>query len=300
MERFWVREGQWFKGNLHTHTTESDGAETPERIIECYERGGYDFLALTDHEKLTRITGAHSLLLIPGEEIAVGTPEAGGRFHIVALNVQQQIEKGQFEHPQEVIDAVRAQGGEAIIAHPYWTGLTIRDMEPLTGFLGIEAYNSTCEYSIGKGHSLAHWDALLARNRRVFGFAHDDAHYHFNEHRPNDAVNAYIMVKAASLSIEDIMAAIKAGEFYACSGPGQGPQILDFFVEDGFAVARTSPAKRITVVANPGGGLGERFTALQSPTVTEAYYKLRGRETSVRVEVVDSEGKTAWSNPIVL
>lgn len=39
----------WYKGNLHTHTTNSDGAYTPEKTIALYKSKDYDFLALTDH-----------------------------------------------------------------------------------------------------------------------------------------------------------------------------------------------------------------------------------------------------------
>jgi hypothetical protein len=38
------------KGNLHAHTTFSDGVLAPARLIAEYERLGYDFLAITDHE----------------------------------------------------------------------------------------------------------------------------------------------------------------------------------------------------------------------------------------------------------
>jgi predicted metal-dependent phosphoesterase TrpH len=40
------------KGNLHAHTTFSDGALAPHRLVEEYERLGYDFLAITDHDDL--------------------------------------------------------------------------------------------------------------------------------------------------------------------------------------------------------------------------------------------------------
>jgi len=38
------------RGNLHAHTTYSDGVERPARLIAAYEARGYDFLAITDHE----------------------------------------------------------------------------------------------------------------------------------------------------------------------------------------------------------------------------------------------------------
>lgn len=40
------------KGNLHAHTTFSDGVLSPHRLVEEYERLGYDFLAITDHDDL--------------------------------------------------------------------------------------------------------------------------------------------------------------------------------------------------------------------------------------------------------
>ena len=37
------------RGNLHAHTTYSDGVRSPAALVEEYERRGYDFLAITDH-----------------------------------------------------------------------------------------------------------------------------------------------------------------------------------------------------------------------------------------------------------
>jgi predicted metal-dependent phosphoesterase TrpH len=38
------------RGNLHAHTTFSDGIRSPAALVEEYEARGYDFLAITDHE----------------------------------------------------------------------------------------------------------------------------------------------------------------------------------------------------------------------------------------------------------
>lgn len=38
------------RGNLHAHTTHSDGIRSPGELIAEYEALGYDFLAITDHE----------------------------------------------------------------------------------------------------------------------------------------------------------------------------------------------------------------------------------------------------------
>ena len=62
----------WFKGNTHAHTTESDGDASPEYVAGWYKDHGYDFLVLSDHNKLTDPeTLGHLMdegfLLVPGE-----------------------------------------------------------------------------------------------------------------------------------------------------------------------------------------------------------------------------------------
>lgn len=81
--------GDWFKGNIHTHTTNSDGQMTPEQMVHRYEGAGYDFLAITDHGILTgtKELSNPGFLLIPGEEICAGSSRSGRLFHIVGLNI---------------------------------------------------------------------------------------------------------------------------------------------------------------------------------------------------------------------
>jgi len=289
--------GRWYKGNLHTHTSNSDGVLSAQQMTYLYQGSGYDFLSITDHGKLTYVGGLSKpdFLVIPGEEIGVGTTEVGTTFHLVAINIGEEIpvkEGNRQENPQKVINLIRAQGGEAILGHPYWSLLSVHDILPLEGYLGLEVYNTTCFYSIAKGHSLVHWDGLLTRGRRLLGFATDDAHWHFNDHRPNDACGAWIMVKATDLSLEEILRAIREGLFYASNGP----EIRDLRIQGNEIHVATSPVKAINFVANLD--LGERFTALKSDALTNAVYKVRGKEKYVRIECVDAVGRTAWSNPI--
>ena len=68
---------QWYKGNIHTHTTESDGDEDPHKVASWYRRHGYDFLVLSDHNHLTLLeygSGRRRFrkpLMVPGEEVSV-------------------------------------------------------------------------------------------------------------------------------------------------------------------------------------------------------------------------------------
>lgn len=45
-------EENWYKGNLHTHSLWSDGADFPEMIAQWYKDHRYDFLAITEHDML--------------------------------------------------------------------------------------------------------------------------------------------------------------------------------------------------------------------------------------------------------
>ena len=59
---------KYFKGNLHAHTTRSDGRKSPEDVIAEYAANGYDFLALTDHWRIGSESRYENMLLMPGIE----------------------------------------------------------------------------------------------------------------------------------------------------------------------------------------------------------------------------------------
>ncbi len=54
-----MSEERWYKGNLHTHTHKSDGDASPEKVARWYGRHGYDFLTLSDHDRLTLLGHSH-------------------------------------------------------------------------------------------------------------------------------------------------------------------------------------------------------------------------------------------------
>ena len=45
-------EGKFYKANLHSHSTVSDGHFTPEEMKEKYMEKGYSIIAFTDHGRL--------------------------------------------------------------------------------------------------------------------------------------------------------------------------------------------------------------------------------------------------------
>lgn len=286
-------EGVWLKGNLHSHTDNSDGVLNPSQLAFLYKANGYDFIAITDHNKLTPAQGISEALgnfiVIEGEEINAGRSDVGTSYHIVALDIHEEIPPE--DEPQKIIENVKRQGGEVVIAHPYWSALAISDLLDLKGYLGIEIFNSSCLLSIGKGYSTVHWDDLLVRDRHVYGFAVDDTHWHFNPLRPVDACYAWIMVKAKDLAKESIMDSLRQGLFYSSNGP----TILDVEISKENVKVECSPARTITFMAD--NSKGRRLTSPKEP-ITEGMYEISGNEKYLRIEVEDADGKIAWTNPI--
>jgi len=189
--------GKWYKGNLHSHTTESDGCLTPAEVVDWYSKHEYSFLSITDHNRLTNTDfNQTKLLTIPGVEITChrGLQE----YHVVGIGMHEMPIKP-FYDPQETIDAIEAYRGVSIIAHPYWHDLQLDDLLSLRGHLGIEIFNTNCSIEIHKGHSLVHWDALLRRGPALWGFASDDSHF-----KIPDSGGGWIMVKAKDLEQKSI------------------------------------------------------------------------------------------------
>jgi hypothetical protein len=288
--------GIWLKGNLHTHTVYSDGGLTPEEHAERYRDAGYSFLAVTDHGRYvdTRSLSRGGFTMVQGEELSVGRSGAGTFYHIVALGIRGQLpfeEADPTLSPQRVIDYVNQVGGVAILAHPYWSGLTHDEAAALQGLVAVEAYNHVCELLNDRGDGLTHWDHLLTLGRHVNGVAVDDAHSRERENLPDDAFGGWVMVKAENNSEESILEALRTGSYYSSSGP----EITDFGVFGGEMKVRCSPAKKIAFVSVPCMGVCHK---VEDGSLTEASYTPSPDEHYVRVQVTDEAGCRAWTNPV--
>ena len=72
--------GNWYRVQDHCHTTNSDGADSPEAVVEWYRSNGYDMLVITDHNYITIMPPTTGIILIPGVEVTSGR-------HTNAINV---------------------------------------------------------------------------------------------------------------------------------------------------------------------------------------------------------------------
>ncbi|MBO5837873.1 MAG: PHP domain-containing protein, partial [Oscillospiraceae bacterium] len=62
---------KFYKANLHTHTTCSDGVLTPEQVRDAYKEKGYSILAITDHSYIAnhQHLNQEDFLMLTGVEV---------------------------------------------------------------------------------------------------------------------------------------------------------------------------------------------------------------------------------------
>lgn len=111
---------------------------------------------------------------------------------------------------QRALDA----GAFVSIVHPGWYGLTLSDALALPNVHAVEAYNSICDWETGRGDGNYLIDQMLNKGHRLGVLATDDAHRYGEE-----ACRGWVMVKAETCTPQSIMAALKAGAYYASQGP---------------------------------------------------------------------------------
>lgn len=105
--------------DLHLHTTHSDGLTSPEDLIEriaAMEK--FKVIAVTDHDLVGGAVRARDYAKKRGLplQVIVGTEVSTRHGHIVGLFIEKRIPK--FMSAEKTIEAIHAQGGLAIAAHP--------------------------------------------------------------------------------------------------------------------------------------------------------------------------------------
>lgn len=103
-----------YLGDLHVHTTCSDGKNRYEAVVEKAIASKLNFVAITDHticpEVVAKCKAETKLLCIPGQEVT------GERLHVLALNVNKYVSPNLPLLKQ--VQEIHKSGGLAIAAHP--------------------------------------------------------------------------------------------------------------------------------------------------------------------------------------
>ncbi len=276
----------WYKGNLHAHTTRSDGKLPPQDVLAAYKAAGYDFAALTDHWTFGKGGTHEGMTVLSGLEYDVNLPADLQTFHIVCIGAccAPALAKSPALTPQDVINAIHDKGGLAIHAHPAWSMQTVEAAMRYTGFDGCEIYNTVCGAKANvRPDSSLFVDQMAARGRRYPVMAADDAHWYDGEQ-----CVSYLMVDAQDAAPASLLAAIRAGRFYA----SQGPRLTCVTLEGGVVRLECSPARKIAFLSNTCYTKGR---VVYGDGLTSAEYAMGGEDSFVRAEVTDMWGRRAWS-----
>lgn len=317
--------GRWYKGNLHSHTTVSDGMMTPAESAGRYREKGYDFLAFSEHDIFTDFReelNRDDFLIIPAvESSAVLYREEGSaeRLEIHHLHgilgtkaMQEQAPEGTFRHMeripvrkfygswdgaevcQEIADMLRAHGCAVTYNHPVWSRVSEEEFIYTKGLSALEIFNFGTVQESATGYDVIHWDRMLRMGKKINAFASDDNH---NEGKYEDSFGGWICVQAPELTHDAIIENFLAGNYYSSCGP----VINDWGIRDGKAWISCSPVNRIHFVC---GNVINDGTAILGRSLEDSLtwgeYEMKGHEAYVRAEVTDRYGRTAWTNPIYL
>lgn len=320
--------GNFYKANLHVHTSVSDGDMTPEEIKKLYSNMGYSIVAFTDHEVMVphpELTD-ESFLAITSTEISVNqrldcdfcytktyhlniySPNESqscfntfdkskmwlGHSYQYITHEQESVGHNRQYSVEDVNEVIRKANEEGCLVsynHPVWSAQDYSDYIGIEGAWGIELYNTGCARN-GYFDSAKPLDDLLRIGKRVFPLATDDAH------RIQDCFGGFVMVGANELSYTSVFEALKKGDFYASTGP----QFHEISIEDGIVHLRTSPVSFIGISTD----CRHLYTKkAEDELLVDSYLDIRGylkladdginEHQYIRITLVDGQGNRAYS-----
>ncbi len=293
---------EMLKGGLHCHTTRSDGSGSPKDVIQLHVENDYDFLALTDHRfyNYENFDPGSDIVIVPGMELDGNLPDPGVHcFHTVCIGPAKENGNGfdqdqRFaslnvtcqEEYQPLLDMAHANNNMTIYCHPEWSNTPSHEFDRLEGNFAMEIWNSGCVIENEEDADAACWDDLLRQGKKIYGVATDDGHA-MHQH-----CVGWVRVNAEK-NLDSILAALKNGAFYSSTGP----EIYDFYVEDGKAVVKCSPVDRVRFHY---GFAPTRIVDGNGDTIESAEFNIPDYYTYIRATIIDDEGRKAWTNPIFL
>jgi hypothetical protein len=299
---------KWYKGNLHTHTLNSDGDSAPDEVARWYREHGYHFLVLSDHNYLTRTEGLNAVLgaderfvVIPGEEVTdrAGTAPIHVNGYLVDRFVAPQGGNSVHDVIQRDVDAIRAANGLPSLNHPnFGWAVSADDIKRVRNDRLFEVYN---------GHPLVNnegggdrpgletmWDDVLSSGKLLYGIAVDDAHHFKRPWDPSASSpgHGWVVVRAARLTPRDIVDALERGDFYSSTGVELA------------SLESTQDRIALRVAEEPSSKYVIRFIGRHGRVLAEvrgasAEYSIAGDEGYVRAVVYESNGKRAWVQPVM-
>ncbi len=312
----------FYKANMHCHSTKSDGEMTVEELKEHYKANGYSVIAFTDHEHL--IDNSHlndeNFLAITACELAIKefknlstlkkTDMKVCHLNLYAKNpsntdtpcynsqydhYKDNVEEGSIVHTcgeyereysaegiNDIIEKANAGGFLVSYNHPRWSLENAADYLGYKGLWGVEIYNHSCAINGYYEYDINAYDDFLRSGQKIACVAGDDNHSYA------DTCGGYTVINAESLKYKDIINALENHNFYTSFGP----VIKSLYIEDN--VAHITYEKGEYAVISTKGRRVEKQPAKNPEGENTAHFKIFPNEdVYVRFDVADKFGRRA-------
>ncbi len=318
--------GSFYKANLHTHTTVSDGLMTPLEVKEAYRARGYSVVAFTDHDVMVDHSELSDgdFLALRGWEISVDdTEEACSKrrktYHLSLIAETPEAERQVFfnrnihfrgnagsyadsvlttgeavysyrysaHFVNRLIRAAKAAGFMAIYNHPRYSLQTGEDYLPLEGLLGMEVYNgASMSWGFADDGNTASYERMLRKGNLSLLPIAAD-----------DCHTRLAYEEGGELFSGFVMIKAPSLSYTDITSAlkngdcyaSSAPEILDLYVEDGRVCVRSSRVREILYRTDHRGA--ERRVSQKG--LTGADFKIDANTLYFRLELVDFDGRRA-------
>ena len=316
------RKKNFYKANLHCHTTCSDGKMTPEQIKEIYKAKGYSIVAFTDHEHLLDQSHLNDdqFLAITSCEVAikefphlstlvktdmkvchlnfyskdphnVDTPCYSSVYdHFINDEIKDRIVHSCGEYEREygadgisaMIKEANKKGFLVSYNHPRWSLENATDYLGYEGIWAVEIYNSECNLTGIYEYDINVYDDFLRADNRLACTACDD------NHGADSMFGGFIMVNAEKLDYYAVIDALEKHNFYASTGP----VIKELYVEDGKAYLSFEGGE-YALMSTKGRRASRKLAQNPNGENTVCFDIKMETDEYIRFDVVGSDGKRA-------
>jgi len=316
-------EKKQLKGNIHAHTTRSDGDIEPAELAERFYKAGYDFIMISDHELYwnSEELDKEDFFVLGGTESSIQMndthrwiidhrrPELGrhariehkymhyccikdesiedvGQYYKHDERVPQQMDRG-IDSWNKFINRMRDKGNIVIANHPHWSRLDPEILLAMQNLTAFEVWNSGDVLHCAGRSDDDIWDYCLRRGKKLLAVAADDVH-----ECTTDFAAGFTIVLTDELSKAGICRAFRSGDFYASCGP----LVKEMVIEDGILKLRCTPARHIQIVGYDRDGFD--FRNLDGTLIDKVEWEIDKTMRFFRVVIIDSEGNRAWCQPV--
>ena len=321
--------GNYYKANLHCHTTNSDGRLTPEQVKERYVSQGHSVIAHTDHDIMIPHPELKddNFLPLTGYEMEFTEPQpadgsAKRTAHICLIaptekdtkQVCWHREKYLFGHAPEyrhlanfddslpdferqysvesvnkAIATAEKSGYFVTYNHPIWSREHIEDIVRYEGMDAMEIANNSCLVSGYEDYVPWLYDIMLFHGKNDLYVIAADDNH--NVH-PFGSIRCDACGGWTMINAESLTYEnIFAGLKSGACYASRGPEIKALYFEDGQVHVECSDAVTVKLISPMRKG--RIAYATEDAPVNSASFKIAPDDKYIRVTVTDKNGKTA-------